>query len=298
MTVNTAARPLVISGQKPRLLTETRFRPFDLIFKSLSVAAGTVTVFLTAGLLGYILVKGLPNVSWQFLSGTTSVLNDTVGVLPGIINTLYIIVLTLLVAAPLGVGGAIYLNEYAKKGRLTKTIEFTTEALAGIPSIIYGLFGMMMFNNLFGFSYSILSGCLTLSIMVLPTIIRTTQEALRTVPTGYREGAAGLGASKWHTIRTILIPCCKSGILTSLILSIGRIVGESAALIFTAGIAENLMKNPLTHATQSGASLSVLLYKYADQGDNTTAFAIAAVLVVLVLTINISARLISAKTKK
>ena len=298
MTVNTAARPAVLSEQKPRSLTETRFRPFDLVFKSLSVLAGSVTLAVTVGLIGYILVKGLPNVSWQFLSGTTSVLNDTVGILPGIINTLYIIILTLLVAAPLGVGGAVYLNEYAKKGRLTKVIEFTTEALAGIPSIIYGLFGMMMFNNLLGLRYSILSGCLSLSIMVLPTIIRTTQEALRTVPTGYREGAAGLGASKWHTIRTILIPCCKSGIITSLILSIGRIVGESAALIFTAGIAENLLQNVFTHSLQSGASLSVLLYKYADQGDNTTAFAIAAVLVILVLAINLSARFVSARTKK
>ena len=298
MTVNTAARPVVITDRKPRSLTEAKFRPFDLVLKSLSVMAGTVTIFLTAGLLGYILVKGLPNVSWSFLSGTTSVLKGTVGVLPGIVNTLYITLLTLLVAAPLGIGGAVYLNEYAKKGRLTKIIEFTTEALAGIPSIIYGLFGMMMFNGMFGLSYSILSGSLTLSIMVLPTIIRTTQEALRTVPVGYREGAAGLGASKWHTIRTILIPCCKSGILTSLILSIGRIVGESAALIFTAGIAENLMKNPISHATQSGASLSVMLYKYADQGDNNTAFAIAAVLVILVLAINLSTRLISSKTKK
>ena len=297
MTVNTAARPAVLSEQKPRSLTETRFRPFDLVFKSLSVLVGSVTLAVTVGLIGYILVKGLPNVSWQFLSGTTSVLNDTVGILPGIINTLYIIILTLLVAAPLGVGGAVYLNEYAKKGRLTKIIEFTTEALAGIPSIIYGLFGMMVFNNTFGFGYSIISGCLTLSIMVLPTIIRTTQEALRTVPVGYREGAAGLGASKWHTIRTILIPCCKGGIITSLILSIGRIVGESAALIFTAGIAANLPTNWLTHAGSSGATFAVQLYQYADQGRNDVSFAIAAVLVILVLAINLLARLCSGRKK-
>ena len=297
MTVNTAARSAAVTARRPRSLTETRFRPVDLILKCLCILAGAVTIAMVAGLIGYILVTGLPNVTWEFLTTEESALNRTYGILPNIINTLYTIVITLVIAAPLGVGGAIYLNEYAKKGRLTKIIEFTTEALAGIPSIIYGLFGMMVFNNTFGFGYSIISGCLTLSIMVLPTIIRTTQEALRTVPVGYREGAAGLGASKWHTIRTILIPCCKGGIITSLILSIGRIVGESAALIFTAGIAANLPTNWLTHAGSSGATFAVQLYQYADQGRNDVRFAIAAVLVILVLAINLLARLCSGRKK-
>ena len=261
MTVNTAARSQVLIQKEPDSLTRSRIRPFDLLMQGLSVLAGTITLFIVIGLLGYILVKGLPQVSWEFLSTKPSALNGTYGILPNIINTLYIIVLTLLIAAPLGVGGAIYLNEYARRGRLTRVIEFTTEALSGIPSIIYGLFGMMLFNNYLGLGYSILSGCLTLSIMVLPTIIRTTQEALRTVPVGYREGAAGLGASKWHMIRTILIPCCKNGIITSLILSIGRIVGESAALIFTAGIATNLPVNIFTHMKTSGATIAVQLYQ-------------------------------------
>ena len=180
MTVNTAARSAAVAARRPRSLTETRFRPMDLILKCLCILAGAVTIAMVAGLIGYILATGLPNVTWEFLTTEESALNRTYGILPNIINTLYTIVITLVVAAPLGVGGAIYLNEYAKKGRLTKIIEFTTEALAGIPSIIYGLFGMMVFNNTFGFGYSIISGCLTLSIMVLPTIIRTTQEALRT----------------------------------------------------------------------------------------------------------------------
>ncbi len=297
MTVNTAARQAQAIARNPRSLTETRFRPMDLVLRCISVFAGALTLFLVAGLILYILATGLPNVTWEFLTTEESALNRTYGILPNIINTVYVIVITLVVAAPLGVGGAIYLNEYAKRGRLTRIIEFTTEALAGIPSIIYGLFGMMVFNNTFGFGYSILSGCLTLAIMVLPTIIRTTQEALRTVPTGYREGAAGLGASKWHTIRTILIPCCKGGIITSLILSIGRIVGESAALIFTAGIAANLPTNWFTHATTSGATFAVQLYQYADQGRNEVSFAIAAVLVLLVLAINFLARLCSGRKK-
>lgn len=297
MTVNTAARPQVFIQKNPDSLTKTRIRPFDLLMQGLSVLAGAVTLSLVAGLLGYILIRGLPQVSWTFLSTKPSALNGTYGILPNIVNTLYIIVLTLLIAAPLGVGGAIYLNEYARKGRLTRIIEFTTETLAGIPSIIYGLFGMMLFNNYLGFGYSILSGCLTLSIMVLPTVIRTTQEALRTVPMGYREGAAGLGASKWHMIRTILLPCCKNGILTGLILSIGRIVGESAALIFTAGIATNLPVNLFTHLKTSGATFAVQLYQYADQGMNDVSFGIAAVLVLIVLAINLTARLVGGRQK-
>lgn len=292
MTVNpSVAAPYALANRKPTSLTAKKVRVFDVVMKSVSLLAGGVTVCLTLSLLLYILVKGLPQVDWAFLSTVPSTLQGTYGILPNIINTVYMIVLTLVVATPLGIGAAIYLNEYAKKGRLTKAIEFTTEALAGIPSIIYGLFGTMFFCNMMGMGYSIIAGALTLTIMVLPTIIRTTQEALRTVPQGYREGAAGLGATKWHMIRTILLPCCMNGIVTSVILSIGRIVGESAALIFTAGIATNLPKSILGHVANSGATLTVQLYQYAERGENNVSFGIAAILVLIVLGINLLTRL-------
>lgn len=298
MTVNpSVAAPYALANRKPVSITAKKVRVFDMIMKGLSLLAGGITVCVTLSLLGYILVKGLPQVDWAFLSTVPSTLQKTYGILPNIINTVYMIVLTLLIATPLGIGAAIYLNEYAKKGKLTKAIEFTTEALAGIPSIIYGLFGTMFFCNMMGMGYSIIAGALTLTIMVLPTIIRTTQEALRTVAQGYREGAAGLGTTKWHMIRTILLPCCMSGIVTSVILSIGRIVGESAALIFTAGIATNLPKSLLGHAANSGATLTVQLYQYAERGQNDVSFGIAAILVLIVLGINLLTRL-TVRTKK
>ena len=299
MTINqTAALPRVQTERGPAAITGSRIRVFDLVMKGASILAGAFTVALTAGLLVYILIKGLPSTTVEFLTTVPSALKKTYGILPNILNTVYMILLTLLIATPLGIGAAIYLNEYAKKGRLVRLIEFTTEALSGIPSIIYGLFGYMCFGNFLGFGYSILSGALTLSIMVLPTVIRTTEEALRTVPQGYREGAAGLGASKWHLIRTILLPCCKNGIITSVILSIGRIVGESAALIFTAGIATNLPKNLFGHILSSGATLTVQLYQYADRGLNDVCFSIAAILVLIVLAINLTTRLISSRQRK
>ena len=298
MTINQSAvlRERAGGRQAPSSLLTTRFRLFDLTMRGLSLLAGSLTAFLAVGLLGYLLVRGLPAIDWTFLSTSPSALNKTYGILPNIINTVYMIVLTLLISAPLGVGAAIYLNEYARRGPLVQAIEFTTEPLAGIPSIIYGLFGYICFGSIF--SYSILTGTFTLSIMVLPTIIRTTQEALRAVPTGYREGAAGLGATKWHLIRTILLPCCKNGIITACILSVGRIAGESAALIFTAGIGTSLPRGILRHTLSSGATLTVQLYQYADRGLNDICFGIAAILVLLVLALNLSTRLLAGRTRR
>ena len=231
-------------------------------------------------------------VNWTFLTTTSSILKGTNGILPAILNTLYIILLTLIIVLPLGVGAAVYLTEYATNRKLIAVIEFTNETLAGIPSIIYGLVGMLVFAQALGFQTSLLSGSLTLVIMTLPTIIRTTQESLKTVPMGYREGAMGLGAGKWHIIRTIVLPCSIDGIVTGCILAIGRIVGESAALLFTAGAAQVIASNIFEAYTSNGASLSVLLYLRAfENGDFDSAWGIGAVLLILVLIINIAARL-------
>ena len=255
------------------------------------IAAILVTI-LVVGIIGMVLVRGLPHVNWTFLTTTSSILKGTNGILPAILNTLYIILLTLIIVLPLGVGAAVYLTEYATNHTLIAVIEFTNETLAGIPSIIYGLVGMLVFAQALGFQTSLLSGSLTLVIMTLPTIIRTTQESLKTVPMGYREGAMGLGAGKWHIIRTIVLPCSIDGIVTGCILAIGRIVGESAALLFTAGAAQVIAGNILEAYTSNGASLSVLLYLRAfENGDFDSAWGIGAVLLILVLIINIAARL-------
>ena len=255
------------------------------------IAAILVTI-LVVGIIGLVLVRGLPHVNLTFLTTTSSILKGTNGILPAILNTLYIILLTLIIVLPLGVGAAVYLTEYATNHTLIAVIEFTNETLAGIPSIIYGLVGMLVFAQSLGFQTSLLSGSLTLVIMTLPTIIRTTQESLKTVPMGYREGAMGLGAGKWHIIRTIVLPCSIDGIVTGCILAIGRIVGESAALLFTAGAAQVIAGNILEAYTSNGASLSVLLYLRAfENGDFDSAWGIGAVLLILVLIINIAARL-------
>ena len=254
--------------------------------------AAAFVIVLVVGIIGMVLVRGLPHVNWTFLTTTSSILRGTNGILPAIINTLYIILLTLVIVLPLGVGAAVYLTEYATNRKLIAMIEFTNETLAGIPSIIYGLVGMLVFAQALGFQTSLLSGSLTLVIMTLPTIIRTTQESLKTVPMGYREGAMGLGAGKWHIIRTIVLPCSIDGIVTGCILAIGRIVGESAALLFTAGAAQVIASNILEAYTSNGASLSVLLYLRAfENGDFDSAWGIGAVLLILVLIINIAARL-------
>ena len=254
--------------------------------------AAAFVIVLVVGIIGMVLVRGLPHVNWTFLTTTSSILRGTNGILPAIINTLYIILLTLVIVLPLGVGAAVYLTEYATNRKLIAVIEFTNETLAGIPSIIYGLVGMLVFAQALGFQTSLLSGSLTLVIMTLPTIIRTTQESLKTVPMGYREGAMGLGAGKWHIIRTIVLPCSIDGIVTGCILAIGRIVGESAALLFTAGAAQVIASNIIEAYGSNGASLSVLLYLRAfENGDFDSAWGIGAILLVLVLIINIAARL-------
>ena len=255
------------------------------------LAAG-ITAALTLFLLGYVLIRGVPNISWELLSTKPSYLRGTVGILPDILNTLYIILTTLLFVLPLGVGAAIYLTEYATNKRLVGMIEYAAETLSGIPSIIYGLFGSLFFCQFMDLDKSLLAGALTLVIMNLPTIMRTTQESLKTVPQSYREGAFGLGAGKWRVIRTVVLPNCVEGVITGCILSVGRIVGESAALLFTAGFAHAL-NGFVEGLFSSGATLTVALYVYAtEDGNFEVAFAIAAILMILPLLINLSATLI------
>ena len=270
-----------------------------MVRKVLVYLAAGMTMALLVCILGYVLYKGIPELSWSLITSVPSVIRKVEGILPYILNTLYIIFLTLLIVLPLGVGAAVYLTEYAQNRRLIAVIEFTTETLAGIPSIIYGLVGMLIFCNFLGFQTSLLAGCCTLVIMNLPTIIRTTQESLKAVPESYREGALGLGATKWHMIRTIVLPSSLDGIVTGCILSIGRIVGESAALLYTAGFGKVLLDNIFEAYTRSGATLSVALYMTAyEEGNFEVAWAIAALLIGLVLIINLAARLVRYKASK
>ena len=274
-------------------------RAWNRFFTAAVWVAAALVIVLVAGIIAMVLARGIPHISVEFLTTTASVLKGTDGILPAILNTLYVILLTLLIVLPLGVGAAVYLTEYATNRRLIEVIEFTNETLAGIPSIIYGLVGMLVFAQTLGFKTCLLSGSLTLVIMNLPTIIRTTQESLKTVPQGYREGALGLGAGKWHIIRTIVLPCSVDGIVTGCILAVGRIVGESAALLFTAGAAEVIAQNVVKAYTSNGATLSVLLYLRAfEDGDFDSAWAIGAVLLVLVRAINLAARLAKTKLKQ
>ena len=246
-----------------------------------------LTSALTLFVVGYVLVQGIPHLSWQFLSTKPSYLSGNIGILPDILNTLYIVIATLLIVLPLGVGAAVYLTEYATNQKLVGIIEYAAEALSGIPSIIYGLVGMLMFSNNFG--TCLMAGALTLAIMNLPTIMRNTQESLNTVPQSYREGAFGLGAGKWRVIRTVVLPNCIDGVITGCILSVGRILGESAALLFSAGFAQSL--NGIVDGLRSaGATLTVALYVFAkEQGEFGVAFAIAAILMVLAFSINMAA---------
>ena len=249
-----------------------------------------LTAALVLFLMGYILVNGLPNITWELLSTKPSYLSDRIGILPDILNTVYIVLATLVIVLPLGVGAAIYLTEYAKNKKLVAVIEYAAETLSGIPSIIYGLVGMLLFSNNFG--TSLLAGALTLVIMNLPTVMRTTQESLKTVPQSYREGAFGLGAGKWRVIRTVVLPGCVDGVITGCILSVGRILGESAALLFTAGFAHAL-NGIVDGLTSPGATLTVALYVYAkEHGEFGVAFAIAAILMILTLLINLSATMV------
>ncbi len=251
-----------------------------------------ITCGLVLFMIIYIFVKGIPNISWEFLTTKPSYVSETIGILPDILNTVYIVLTTLVVVLPLGVGAAVYLTEYATNKKLVSVIEYAAETLSGIPSIIYGLVGMLFFCQFLEMKTSILAGAMTLVIMNLPTVMRTTQESLKTVPQSYREGAFGLGAGKWRVIRTVVLPGCVDGIVTGCILSVGRILGESAALLFTAGFAHAV--NGLIEGLKSaGSTLTVALYVYAkEQGEFGVAFAIAAILMVLTLLINLLATLV------
>lgn len=267
-----------------------RRRVSDTVLKTLIYASAVFSVLLLLGIIGYVFIKGIGSINRTFLTTVTSTLKGTVGIAGNIVNTLYIIVITLLIATPLGIGSAIYLNEYAKPGRLVRTIEFTTETLSGIPSIIFGLFGMVFFGNTLRLGYSILTGSLTLTLMILPLITRNTQEALKTVPDSYRSGALGMGATKWYMIRTILLPSAMPGIITGVILAIGRIVGESAALLFTAGSGYLLPKAGMglvEKVMQSGGTLTIQLYLSMSKAQYDVAFGIAVVLLIIVLVINL-----------
>lgn len=271
-------------------------RVSDMVLYVLIYLSAAVSVLLLIGILIYVFLKGASSINLEFLMTVTSVLHGTVGILGNIINTLYIIVLTLLIATPIGVGSAIYLNEYAKPGKLVRVIEFTTETLSGIPSIIFGLFGMVFFGNTCRLGYSILTGCLTLSLMILPLITRNTQEALKTVPESYRSGALGIGATKWYMIRTILLPSAMPGIITGIILAIGRIVGESAALLFTAGSSALLPRQGLLHKImEPGGTLTIQLYLSMQKAEYKVAFGIAVVLLIIVLLINLLTKVLAKK---
>lgn len=279
-------------------ITKKKVRVSDAFMYGLIYLCAGISVLLIAGIIVYVFAKGFSQINWEFLTTTTSVLKGTVGIAGNILNTLYIIVLTMLLATPIGVGAAIYLNEYAKPGRLVRIIELATETLSGIPSIIFGMFGMMFFGTTLGLKYSILTGTLTLTLMVLPLITRNTQEALMTVPDSYRHGAVGLGAGKWYTIRTILLPSAMPGIITGAILAVGRIVGESAALLYTAGSSDLLPATAqayLDKIFQPGGTLTIQLYLSAQDGEFDVAFGIALVLLVIVLAINMATKFLARK---
>ena len=272
---------------------------YDRILRFLLYFCALLTCALLVLLIGYIFLRGLPNVTWQLLSTQESFRNDTIGILPNIISTLLLIFGTLIIVLPLGVGAAIYLTEYARNKKVVEAIEFATETLTGIPSILYGLVGMLFFCLALGWGSSIRAGILTLVIMTLPTIVRTTQESLKTVPQSYREASLGLGSGKWHMVRTVVLPCSVDGIVTGCILSIGRIVGESAALLYTAGSAGILSRSLLQALESSGGSLTVALYMYSmERGEIEVGFAIASILMILTLVINLSAKFLGAKLKK
>lgn len=277
-----------------------RRRAFVVLCKTGMYFAAGITAALLVFLIGYIFVKGLPNITWELLTTASSTLKGTTGILPNLVNTLYIIVLTLIVVLPLGVGAAVYLTEYARNKRLVNLISFATETLAGIPSILYGLVGMLFFTELCGLKSCLLAGALTLAIMTLPTIIRTTQESLKTVPQSYREGALGLGVGKWHMIRTVVLPASVDGIVTGCILTVGRIVGESAALLFTTGMSNALLAPwEAVLPNRAGTTLTVAMYKFAkERGQFDVAFAIAAILLILTLLINLAAQYAGKKLKK
>lgn len=263
------------------------------------VSAGLICLMLL-GMIGYILMRGIPGVSLKLLLSKPSLIRGTVGILPNILNTLYLIVTTLILVLPISVGAAVYLNEYAKSKKIVRAITLATEMLAGIPSIIYGLVGMLLFVQFFSLGTSLIAGAFTLVIMTMPTIIRTTQESLKSVPDGYREGSLALGAGKWYMIRTAVLPSAIDGIVTGCILSIGRIVGESAALLFTAGMANEILGiYESVMPGKAGSTMTVALYMYAkERGEFDLAFSIAAILLILTFLINLSAKITANSLKK
>ena len=283
---------------KPTSIMNKKRRVSDDILLTLIYVSAFIAVGLLLGIIGYVFYRGIGQVNIGFLLNVQSPTKGIMGIAGNIVNTLYIVVLTLLVTVPVGVGAAIYLNEYAKPGRLVKIVEFTIETLTGIPSIIFGLFGNVFFGEVLGLGYSMLTGAFTLTIMVLPLIARNTQEALRTVPQGYRNGALGIGATKWYMIRTILLPCAMPGIVTGVILAIGRIVGESAALLFTAGSGFYLPKGGMGQIRklfESGGTMTIELYLQMAKGKYDVAFGIACVLLILVLLLNLLAKVVAKK---
>ena len=267
----------------------------DAILTFFIYLSAAVSVLLLIGIIVYVFMKGFSVISWDFLTQVKSTLKNTEGIAGNILNTIYIVVITLLIASPIGIGSAIYLNEYAKQGAFVKLVEFTTQTLAGIPSILFGLFGMIFFGNVLGLDYSILTGSLTLTLMILPLIIGNTREALKTVPDSYRHGAIGIGATKWYMIRTILLPSAKPGIVTGIILAVGRIVGESAALLFTAGsghLLPNSAKAYFSKIMESGGTLTIELYLSMSKAKYDVAFGIAVVLLVIVFFINLITKML------
>jgi len=280
---------------------DRKSRPWDGFLNSIIYFCASISIFLLAGIVGYVAFRGISSVNWNFLTTVPSAIKGTFGIAGNIVNTLYIIILTLIIAIPFGVGAAIYLNEYAKPGKVVRLIEFTTETLAGIPSIIFGLFGYVFFGLTLKLGYSIMTGALTLSLMVLPLITRNTQEALKTVPGSYRSVALGIGATKWYIIRTILLPSAMPGIITGIILSIGRIVGESAALLFTAGSGYllpnlgNYGEGLLEKVMQPGGTLTIQLFLSMEKAQYEEAFGIAFVLLIIVFGINILTKYLSNK---
>lgn len=288
-----------MTSESVNTISSARKRKIRLL-NGLMIFSFVLILSILVLIIGYILLRGIPNITVQMLTTQPSVIRKTYGILPNILNTLYMVIITLLIVLPIGVCAAIYLNEYATNAKLVAVIEFATECLSGIPSIIYGLAGMLIFCQFFGLGTGILAGAMTLVIMTLPTIIRTTQESLKTVPDSYREGALALGAGKWHMIRTVVLPCAIDGIVTGCILAVGRIVGESAALLFTAGMANNIIsfKQAITPGT-SGATLTVAMYMYAMERNRVdVAFAIAAILLALTLLINFLAKFAASRLKK
>ena len=286
-------------------LFRTHIRSVELFLLAVIYGAASLSVFLLFGIVGYVFFKGVPVLRPEFFTNVTSQLHGTVGIAGNMMNTLYLALIALLIGIPVGVGAAVYLNEYARPGKLVNIVEFAIETLAGIPSILFGMFGMVFFGGVLGLHYSLLNGALTLTLMILSLIVQNTREALRAVPNNYRDGALGMGAAKWHMIRTVLLPSAAPGILTGIILAVGRIVGESAALLFTAGSARSLprlgqglgedISRLLGKVFESGGTLAIELYLQMQNGEYELAFGIGCVLIMFVLLMNWLVRLISAK---